>query len=46
METSTSKGREIKIPGPDHPITVSPVEGTVRVIVAGRIVIGESVELG
>ena len=38
METSTSKGREIKIPGPDHPITVLPVEGTVRVIVAGRIV--------
>ncbi|HWF46186.1 MAG TPA: DUF427 domain-containing protein, partial [Bryobacteraceae bacterium] len=32
------KGREIKIPGPDHPIAISPVEDTVRVTVAGRIV--------
>jgi uncharacterized protein (DUF427 family) len=38
METNTSKGMEIKIPGPDHPITISPAEGTVRVTVAGRIV--------
>ncbi len=38
METKTSKGKEIRIPGPDHPITISPVEGKVRVAVAGRIV--------
>ena len=38
METMTSKGKEIKIPGPDHPITISPVEGKVRVAVAGRTV--------
>jgi uncharacterized protein (DUF427 family) len=30
--------KEIKIPGPDHPLTISPAEGTVRVTVAGRIV--------
>jgi uncharacterized protein (DUF427 family) len=38
METKTSKGKEIRIPGPDHPITISPAESTVRVTVAGRIV--------
>jgi uncharacterized protein (DUF427 family) len=38
METKTSKGKEVKIPGPDHPITISPAEGTVRVTVAGWIV--------
>ena len=38
METTTSKGKEIRIPGPDHPITISPAEGRVRVTVAGRIV--------
>jgi hypothetical protein len=38
METKTSKGKEIRIPGPDHPITISPAEGKVRVRVAGRIV--------
>ena len=38
METTTSKGKEIRIPGPDHPITISPAEGTVRVTVAGRVV--------
>jgi uncharacterized protein (DUF427 family) len=38
METKTSRGKEIRIPGPDHPITISPAEGTVRVTVAGRIV--------
>ena len=35
---STPKGKEIKIPGPDHPIAISPVEGIVRVTVAGKIV--------
>jgi uncharacterized protein (DUF427 family) len=38
METTTSKGKEIRIPGPDHPITISPAESTVRVMVAGRVV--------
>jgi uncharacterized protein (DUF427 family) len=38
METKIGKGKQIKIPGPDHPITISPAGGTVRVTVAGRIV--------
>ena len=38
MNRTSSKGREIKIPGPDHPITISPAGGKVRVTVAGRIV--------
>ncbi len=38
MNTSSIKGKEIRIPGPDHPITISPAEGKVRVTVAGRIV--------
>jgi uncharacterized protein (DUF427 family) len=37
MATST-KAKEIKIPGPDHPITISPAEGRVRVTVAGKVV--------
>jgi uncharacterized protein (DUF427 family) len=38
MNSTLSKGKEIKIPGPDHPIAIMPVEGTVRVTVAGKIV--------
>jgi uncharacterized protein (DUF427 family) len=38
MNSTSSKVKEIKIPGPDHPITISPVEGKVRVAVAGRTV--------
>jgi hypothetical protein len=38
MNNTSSKGKEIKIPGPDHPITISPAEGKVRVTVAERIV--------
>jgi len=38
METTTSKAKDIRIPGPDHPITISPAEGRVRVTVAGKIV--------
>jgi uncharacterized protein (DUF427 family) len=38
MKNTLSKGKEIKIPGPDHPIAISPAEGKVRVTVAGRIV--------
>lgn len=38
METKISSEKQIKTPGPDHPIAISPAEGTVRVTVAGRIV--------
>jgi uncharacterized protein (DUF427 family) len=38
MNPTPTKGKEIKIPGPDHPITISPTEGKVRVTVAGRTV--------
>ena len=38
MNNTSSQAKEIKIPGPDHPITISPAEGKVRVTVAGRIV--------
>jgi uncharacterized protein (DUF427 family) len=38
MEIEANKRKEIKIPGPDHPITISPAEGSVRVTVAGRMV--------
>ena len=38
MNSTLSKGKEIKIPGPDHPITISPAGGKVRVTVAGRTV--------
>jgi hypothetical protein len=32
MEIKSSKSKEIKIPGPDHPITISPVEGKVHLL--------------
>jgi len=38
MNEALSKGKEIKIPGPDHPISISPAEARVRVTVAGKIV--------
>jgi uncharacterized protein (DUF427 family) len=38
MEIKSNPGKEVKVPGRDHPITVSPAEGSVRVTVAGRIV--------
>jgi uncharacterized protein (DUF427 family) len=38
MNSTPSKGKEVKIPGPDHPITISLAEGKVRVTVAGKIV--------
>ena len=38
MEPKTSKGKGIRNPGPDHPITISPTQGRVRVTVAGKIV--------
>ena len=42
METKSSKGKEIRIPGPDHPIAIFLDEGRVRVTVAGKL-IAESV---
>jgi uncharacterized protein (DUF427 family) len=41
--TKPSTGKEIRIPGPEHPITISVAEGKVRVTVAGKIV-GESMQ--
>ena len=38
MHTKSSKGKEIRIPGPDHLIIISPTEGKIRVTVAGRVV--------
>ena len=38
MNDTSIKEKKIKIPGPDHLITISPVEGKVRVTVAGKIV--------
>jgi uncharacterized protein (DUF427 family) len=38
MNHTLSKGKEVKLPGPDHPITISLAEGRVRVTVAGKIV--------
>ena len=38
MDTTSSRGKEIKVPGPDHPIAIMPAEGVVRVTVAGKIV--------
>ena len=34
IHTKSRTGKAIKIPGPDHPITISPAEGRVRVTVA------------
>jgi uncharacterized protein (DUF427 family) len=38
MQIKSSEAKEVKVPGPDHPITISPAEGKVRVTVAGKIV--------
>jgi len=32
MDTQSSKGKEIRIPGPDHPITISPAEGVQKAL--------------
>lgn len=37
VKTST-KGKEIRIPGPDHPIAILPAGGKVRITVARKIV--------
>jgi uncharacterized protein (DUF427 family) len=39
MEIKTGKEQEIRIPGPDHPITIAPVQGKVRVTVAGQTIV-------
>jgi uncharacterized protein (DUF427 family) len=38
MQIKPSAGKEVKIPSPERAITISPAEGKVRIIVAGRIV--------
>jgi uncharacterized protein (DUF427 family) len=38
MQIKSHRAKEIKFPGPDHPITISPAEGKVLVTVAGKIV--------
>ena len=38
INNTASKDQEIKIPGPDHPITISPAEAKVRVKVAGKTI--------
>ena len=38
MNNTSTKGKEIKIPGPDHPIAISRAQGKVRVTVGGKIV--------
>ena len=42
MAITLKKGKQIKIPGPDHPITISPAEGEIRVTVAGKVVADSS----
>ena len=36
MHMTPGKSKDIRIPGPDHPITISPGEGKVRVAIAGK----------
>ena len=38
MNSTLSRGKEIKIPDPNHPIIIAPAEGKVRVTVAGKTV--------
>ena len=38
MEIQANKAKEVKVPGPDNPITISPAEGSARVTVDGRII--------
>jgi uncharacterized protein (DUF427 family) len=44
METQTPRARakEIKTPGPDHPITITPFAGKVRVRAAGALIADSS----
>lgn len=39
MRTSSSNDNEIRISGPDHPITISPAVGKVRVTVLRSLVL-------
>jgi uncharacterized protein (DUF427 family) len=38
MDTKSDSRKEIKIPGPDHPIELFSAEGNIRVTVAGTII--------
>ena len=33
-----AKSKEVKLPSPDHPITISPARGRVRISVAGQVI--------
>ena len=43
MNTQLSNAKEIRIPGPDHPITISPAEGKVRVNGRPGRIVAESI---
>jgi uncharacterized protein (DUF427 family) len=38
MNSASGERKEIRIPGPDHPITISSARGKFRITVAGKIV--------
>jgi uncharacterized protein (DUF427 family) len=38
MEEQRTPRKEVKIPGPDHPITITPAAASVRVTVAGKLI--------
>ena len=38
MQIKSKEAKEIKIPGPDHPITISSAVDKIRVTIAGKIV--------
>jgi uncharacterized protein (DUF427 family) len=38
VHSKSTTGKEIRILGPDHPITISPAVGKLRVTIAGKIV--------
>jgi len=42
MEPQTAKTKEVRIPGPEHPITIAPFSGSVRVSVAGTQIANSS----
>lgn len=42
MEAQTARTKEIRIPGPEHPITITPFSGSVRITVAGVVIVKSS----
>jgi uncharacterized protein (DUF427 family) len=37
-EATKPKRKEIKIPGPDHPISIFPANGRIRIVVANQVI--------